>query len=80
IGSSAFCEDCGEWTTDEEGVVNFLLDNDENLAQLFMNRDFSFLPNAVRAKSTETDFYRIDSSICGECKSFFIASLLHRAC
>ena len=77
VGSSVFCEECGEWTESADGTVNFILDDDENLVEMFMNRDFSFLTNAVRAKSTETDFYRIDSSICSICQNFFVVSLLH---
>ncbi|NOY74910.1 MAG: hypothetical protein GXP32_03860 [Kiritimatiellaeota bacterium] len=48
IGDSVFCEECGEWAEDEEGVVNFLLNEDENLTNDFLRKDFSFLKNAVR--------------------------------
>lgn len=72
-----FCETCGKWAENEGGVVNFLPGDDIDLANRFVNKNFSFLQNAVRAKSTETDFFRIDADICETCGELFLVSLLH---
>jgi hypothetical protein len=76
VKSAVFCERCNKWTEEKKNLVVFLLEDASNLVDQFVNKDFSFIPQAIPAKSTAPVFFRIDSSVCHDCKDLHTLSLL----
>ena len=74
--SSPFCEKCGDWCEETEGVRMFDADTgEENLRSRLETRDLSCLTE-TEPPQDDTHFYRVDLAYCTNCAELWCMSLV----
>ena len=75
--SRVYCEKCKEWANEEDDIMDFSYENEEELKEKFRTQSLGFLENmkAIPSSDQKTKFFRINAEWCKKCETIHTLSL-----
>jgi len=77
--TSVYCEACGRWADEDETILSFRYDDEDELKRSFQTMDLSFMERAGILSSEELkesgQHYEIDEEWCTQCNNLHTLSL-----
>jgi hypothetical protein len=72
-----YCEQCDEWAHEEDDLLIFQYESEEELIEKFRSQDTSFLNSITEVPYTEDkiEYFRINAEWCETCSSIYTLSL-----